>query len=70
MEDISRELEREIAKSRPKPFRKNRKIKILIVDDFGKVISGNHMKMIFVGLCFISIVTFLTSVLFISVVSG
>lgn len=65
MEDISRELEREIAKARPKPFRKNRKIKILIVDDFGKVISGNHVKIIFVVLLFISIVTFFTSAVFI-----
>jgi hypothetical protein len=64
MEDISRELEREIAKARPKPFRKNRKIKILIVDDFGKVISGNHVKIIFVVLFFISIVTCFTSVVF------
>jgi len=64
MEDISRELEREIAKSRPKPFRKNRKIKILIVDDFGKVISGNHIKIIFVVLLVISIVTSLTSAVF------
>ncbi len=61
MEDISRELEREIAKSRPKPFRKNRKIKILIVDNFGKVISGNHIKNIFMVLFFISIVMFFTS---------
>ena len=63
MEDISRELEREIAKSKPKPFRKNRKIKILIVDDFGKVISGNHLKILLIVLSFISIVTFLTSAL-------
>nr|NJM01031.1 hypothetical protein [Desulfobacula sp.] len=65
MEDISRELEREIAKSRPKPFRKNNKIKILMVDDFGRVISGNHMKIIFVGFCFISVAAFFTSILFI-----
>ena len=61
MEDISRELEREIAKSKPKPFRKNRKIKILIVDDFGKVISGNYIKIILLVLSFISIITFLIS---------
>jgi hypothetical protein len=64
MEDISRELEREIAKSRPKPFRKNRKIKILIVDDFGKVISGNHIKIILMVFFFISIVMFFTSTVF------
>ncbi len=61
MEDISRELEREIAKSKPKPFKKNRKIKILVVDNFGKVISGDHMKILLMVLSFISIVTFLTS---------
>lgn len=64
MEDISRELEREIAKSKPKPFRKNRKIKILIVDDFGKVISGNHIKIILMVLFFISIVMICTSAVF------
>lgn len=65
MEDISRELEREIAKSRPKPFRKNRRIKILLVDDFGRVVSGNHMKIIFTGLCFLTIAALLTSTVFI-----
>ncbi|MFA5903839.1 MAG: hypothetical protein WC836_07865 [Desulfobacula sp.] len=64
MEDISRELEREIAKSRPKPFKKNRKIKILIVDDFGKIMSGDKMKIIFIILSFISVVTFITSILY------
>ncbi len=64
MEDISRELEREIAKSKPKPFRKNRKIKILIVDDFGKIMSGDKMKIIFIILSFICVVTFITSVLY------
>lgn len=63
MEDISRELEREIAKSKPKPFKKNRKIKILVVDDFGKVISGDHMKILLMVLSFMSAVTFLTSAL-------
>ncbi len=63
MEDISRELEREIAKSKPKPFRKNRKIKILIVDDFGKVISGNHMKAILMVLFLVSVMALLTSAL-------
>ena len=63
MEDISRELEREIAKSKPKPFKKNRKIKILVVDDFGKVISGDHMKILLIVLSFMTVVTFLTSAL-------
>ena len=60
MEDISRELEREIAKSKPKPFRKNRKIKILIVDDFGKVVSGNHIKTLLLVFFFVSVVSCLT----------
>jgi hypothetical protein len=44
MEDISRELEREIALSKPKPFKQDRKTRVIIVDDFGHIKSGRHLK--------------------------
>jgi len=44
MEDISRELEREIAQSKPSPYKKNRKKSFLIVDDFGEIKSTGHLK--------------------------
>lgn len=58
MEDISRELEREIERFKPKPFRKNRKFKILMVDDFGKIISGNHLMPVLRVLTIFSAVSF------------
>lgn len=60
MEDISRELEREIAQSKPKPYKQDRKSKILIIDDFGKMKSGAYLKKLawfFGGLSFIGILT-------------
>ncbi len=44
MEDISRELEKEIAQSKPKPYKKDREKRILIVDDFGQMKSGEYLK--------------------------
>lgn len=44
MEDISRELEREIARSRPRPFKKDLKIRTLTVDDFGRIRSADHLR--------------------------
>lgn len=44
MEDISRELEKEIAQSKPSPYKKNRKKSFLIVDDFGEIKSAGHLK--------------------------
>ncbi|WDP88953.1 MAG: hypothetical protein HUN04_04070 [Desulfobacter sp.] len=44
MEDISRELEREIAKAKPAPYKTSREKKILIVDDFGELRSGAYLK--------------------------
>lgn len=46
MEDISRELEREIAQSKPTPYKQIRKKKILIVDDFGEMKSGGYLKVL------------------------
>ncbi len=44
MEDISRELEREIVRSKPKPYKQDRKKRVIIVDDFGTMESGNYLK--------------------------
>ena len=43
MEDISRELEREIARAKPTPYRTNRKKNILVVNDFGEMKSGRYL---------------------------
>lgn len=64
MEDISRELEREIAQAKPKPHKQDRKTKILIVDDFGEIKSGEYLKTLVTILFFISIVCFLSSAIF------
>ncbi|MCK5836605.1 MAG: hypothetical protein KAH09_05015 [Desulfobacula sp.] len=46
MDDISRELEREIALSKPKPYKKERKTRILVIDDFGEMNSGDYLKIL------------------------
>jgi len=46
MEDISRELEREIARAKPSPHKTNRQKRILIVDDFGELSSGGYLKVL------------------------
>ena len=56
MEDISRELEREIALSKPKPYKQDRKTSILIVDDFGRMSSGQYLKSFVTVLSFVSLV--------------
>jgi len=48
MEDISRELEREIARSRPAPHKKSKKKRVLIVDAMGGVKSGGYLKYLLV----------------------
>ncbi len=44
MEDISRELEREIARSKPAPRKKSKKKRIVIVDDLGGIKSGGYLR--------------------------
>jgi hypothetical protein len=44
MEDISRELEREIARSKPAPRKKSKKKRIVIVDDLGEMKSGGYLR--------------------------
>ncbi len=64
MEDISRELEKEIAQSKPKPYKQNRVSRILIVDDFGKMKSGEYLKFLVRMLCVVSLVCFIASIFF------
>ncbi len=44
MEDISRELEREIARSKPSPHKKSKNKRVLIVDEMGGVKPGGYLK--------------------------
>lgn len=46
MEDISRELEREITQLKPSPYKKSRKKSILMVDDFGEMKPADHLKVL------------------------
>lgn len=64
MEDISRELEREIRRSRPKPYKKNRKSRILIIDDFGQMKSGEYLKPLVGILSVVSMLCFVAAAVF------
>ena len=46
MEDISRELEREITQLKPSPYKKSKKKSILMVDDFGEMKSAGYLKVL------------------------
>lgn len=70
MEDISRELEREIALTKPKPHKQNKKTQILIVDDFGRMKSGEYLKRLVIYLSIISAVCFLIAIIFFSLYTG
>lgn len=54
MEDISRELEREIAQIKPAPHKLRREKKILIINDFGEIRSGAFLKVL---VCFLLVVS-------------
>jgi len=54
MEDISRELEREIAQIKPAPHKLRRENEILIVNDFGEIRSGAFLKVL---VCFFLVVS-------------
>lgn len=64
MEDISRDLEKEIARSRPKPYKLVRKSRLIIVDDFGKMKSGGYLKTLIMALSIVSVVCCSAAVLF------
>ncbi len=56
MEDISRELEREIAQIKPAPYKMRKEDSILIVNDFGEIRSGSFFKVLIYVLLVISLV--------------
>ena len=56
MEDISRELEREIARTKPKPYNRPKGKNILIVNDFGELKSGNYLKAVVYFFLVVSVV--------------
>ncbi len=59
MEDISRELERELkTHSKPAPFKRTRKKKVIVVDDFGEMTSGQWIKTMNWFLLIVSVVFF------------
>jgi|APSaa5957512622_1039677.scaffolds.fasta_scaffold71319_2 hypothetical protein len=64
MEDISRELEREINKSKPKPVKKNRTIKVLVVDNNGNIRYGNRYKTLIILLSILSVISICTAIVF------
>jgi hypothetical protein len=64
MDDISRELEKEISKSKPKPLKKNRTFNVLIVDDDGNIRYGNRYKALLILLSILSIISICISILF------
>lgn len=61
MEDISRELERELIGSKPTPYKKSRNQRILIMDDFGEVKSGRYLKSLVYIFSFTSLVCLLAA---------
>ncbi|MCK5348437.1 MAG: hypothetical protein KAJ25_03560 [Desulfobacula sp.] len=69
MEDKSRELEKEIAQSKPKPYKKNRKTRLLIVDDFGKMKSGDYLKTLITTLSILTVFCFVAAIFFYSLYS-
>jgi len=70
MEDISRELEREIAQSKPKPYKQNRTTRVLIVDDFGEMKSGDYLKTFTKILSIVSIICFVAAALYYYLYTG
>jgi hypothetical protein len=70
MEDISRELEREIARSKPKPYKQNKETRILIVDDFGEMKSGDYLKTLIRILSIVSIICFAAAALYYYLYTG
>lgn len=70
MEDISRELEREIARAKPSPHKASREKRILIVDDFGELKSGGYLKVLVYLFSIMSIIGILGTAGFIFLYTG
>jgi hypothetical protein len=64
MEDISKELEQEIARSKPKPYISNKNTTLLIIDDSGKIKSGDYLKILVKFLLIITVICFGTAAVF------
>ena len=64
MEDISRELEREIAQIKPAPHKLRRENVILIVNDFGEIRSGAFLKVLVCVFLVVSLIGGLGTVAF------
>ncbi|MBT3387501.1 MAG: hypothetical protein HN417_06185 [Desulfobacula sp.] len=56
MEDISGDLESEIERSREKPHKQDLRKRVIIVDDFGEMKSGDYLKFFVKALSVISVV--------------
>jgi len=57
MEDISRELEKEITQLKPSPYKKSTRKKILVIDDFGEIKSAGYLKVFLYIFLFISVIS-------------
>lgn len=64
MEDISRDLEKEIAKAKPKPYKQYRETSVLIVDDSGEMKSGEYLKVLARIFMFASLIGCLVAAVF------
>ncbi|NDY72030.1 hypothetical protein DO021_10945 [Desulfobacter hydrogenophilus] len=64
MEDISRELEREIAQIKPAPHKMRKENSILIINDFGEMRSGAFLKVFVYFFLVISLIGGLGTVVF------
>jgi len=64
MEDISRDLEKEIAHSKPKPYRQEHKTKLFLIDNFGEMKSGEYFKTFLGFLSIVSIISLSLAIVF------
>ncbi|MEN8211680.1 MAG: hypothetical protein ABFR31_08170 [Thermodesulfobacteriota bacterium] len=64
MDDISRELEKEIAQSKPKPYIPERRTRVIVVDDFGEMKPGDYFKTLVKFFSIMSVICFIAAVVF------
>jgi len=70
MDDRSRQLERDINPSRPRPYKRDQKPRILIVDDFGEMKSGEYLKLLVRILSVLTGICVVASALFYYIYAG
>lgn len=46
IEDTSRKVEREIARTKPSPYRSRRRTKVVVIDNYGELKSGAHFRIL------------------------